>query len=402
MHSAKVLLVVLALLGAGAGVLSAQQKATHQLVPAFPNLKIERPISVVIPPDGTNRMFLVQQRGKVVILPKDENSAEAPVFLDLSDRKMEASEQSKFEEGLDGMAFHPKFKENGKFYIYYTQQDPKRAVLSEMKVSANDPNKADPGTERVLMEVRLPWWWHHSGNVAFGPDGMLYIAIGDGGGKDGDPLRWGQNLFVMQAKVHRIDVDGKTGSRAYGIPADNPFVGKDAAHAEIWAYGFRNPWGMSFDEAGNLWLADVGQELWEEVNLVEKGGNYGWSYREGLVKYWRRTDEPPADAKFIDPVHVYDHSHGISITGGVVYRGSKMPKLKGAYIYGDWGFGRIWALHYDNAAKKATRNDLLVESALLGKPGKLKSAFQPTAFCEDADREILALDWNGKLFRLAE
>jgi quinoprotein glucose dehydrogenase len=402
MHSAKIFPLVLSLLAAGTGVSHAQQQATHKLVPVWEKLKIERPISVVIPPDGTKRMFLAQQRGKVVILPKDETSAEAPVFLDLSDRKMEGSEQSKFEEGLDGMAFHPKFAENGKFYVYYTQQDPRRAVLSEMKVSSSDPNKADPGSERVLLEVKLPWWWHHSGNLVFGPDGMLYFAIGDGGGKDGDPLRWGQNLFVMNGKIHRIDVDGKTGARAYGIPADNPFVGKDGALPEVWAYGFRNPWGMSFDEAGNLWLADVGQELWEEVNIVEKGGNYGWSYREGLVKYWRRTDDPPADAKFTDPVHVYDHSQGISITGGIVYRGDKMPKLKGAYIFGDWGFGRVWALHIDHAMKKSTGNDLLIETALMGNPGKQKSAFQPTAFCEDANREVLALDWNGKIFRLAE
>lgn len=401
MHSARTLLIVLSLLTGSLGVSRAQQ-AGHKLVPVFEKLKIERPIAVVIPPDGTKRMFLAQQRGQVVILPKDESSEEAPVFLDLSGRKMEASEGSKFEEGLDGMAFHPKFAENGKFYLYYTQQDPKRAVLSEMQVSKSDPNKADPASERVLLEVKLPWWWHHSGNIAFGPDGMLYIAIGDGGGKDGDPLRWAQNLFVMNGKVLRIDVNGKTGAREYGIPSDNPFVGKDAAHAEVWASGFRNPWGMSFDDAGNLWLADVGQELWEEINLIEKGGNYGWSFREGMVKYWRRTDEPPADTKFIDPVFVYDHAAGISITGGIVYRGDKLPKLKGAYIYGDWGFGRVWALRYDNAAKKVTGNDLLIESALLGKPGKERAAFQPAAFCEDADREVLALDWNGKIFRLTQ
>ena len=402
MSSAKVLSLALAVLAAGPGIVTAQQPSRCQLVPAFEKITVERPIAVIIPPDGTKREFLVQQRGKVVILPKDETSAEAPVFLDLSDRKMEANESSKFEEGLDGMAFHPKFAENGKFYVYYTQQDPKRAVLSEMQVSKSDPGKADPTTERVLLEVALPWWWHHSGNLAFGPDGKLYIAIGDGGGKDGDPLRWGQNLFVMCGKVLRIDVDSKTGAREYGIPSDNPFVGKDAAHPEVWAYGFRNPWGMAFDEAGNLWLADVGQELWEEINLVEKGGNYGWSFREGMVKYWRRTDEPPADAKFVDPVFVYDHAAGISITGGIVYRGDKMPELKGAYIYGDWGFGRVWGLRWDNAAKKVTGNDLLIETALLDVKGKQRSNFQPTAFCEDAEREVLALDWNGKIYRLAK
>ena len=371
-----------------------------QLQRVFEHLSIERPITLVVPPDGSGRHFLIQQRGQVRILPKDEAGTEAVTFLDLSDRKMEKDKGSMFEEGLDGFAFHPKFAQNGKFYLYYTQQDPRRAVLSEMQVSKSDPSKADPSSERVLLEVKLPWWWHHSGNLAFGPDGMLYIAIGDGGGKDGDPLRWSQNMFVLNSKVLRIDVDTKTGARAYGIPADNPFVGKDAIHPEIFASGFRNPWGMSFDAEGSLWLADVGQELWEEINLVEKGGNYGWSYREGSVKYWRRTDETPADAKFVDPIFVYDHTQGISITGGLVYRGDKLPALKGAYIYGDWGYGRIWALKYDKVSKKVLGNETL-HQPVLDTTGKTpKATFQPTAFCEDAAHEILALDWNGGIYRL--
>ena len=369
-----------------------------QLVPAFEKITFERPITLAVSPDDTKREFLVQQRGQVRILPKDEASSEALMFLDMSGRKMEGSEGSKFEEGLDGFAFHPKFAENGKFYVYYTQQDPRRAVLSEMQVSKTDPNKADPGTERVLLELQLPWWWHHSGNLAFGPDGMLYIAIGDGGGKDGDPMRWAQNNFILNSKVLRIDVDTTTGARAYGIPKDNPFVGKDGYRPEIFASGFRNPWGMSFDAEGTLWLADVGQELAEEINLVEKGGNYGWSYREGMVKYWRRTDEPPTDAKFVDPIFIYDHTQGISITGGYVYRGEKLPQLKGAYIYGDWGYGRIWALKYDKAAKKVLSNELLIKTEM---GGKKQASFQPTAFCEDANHEVLVLDWSGKLFRLA-
>jgi quinoprotein glucose dehydrogenase len=369
-----------------------------QLVPAFEKITFERPITLAVSPDDTKREFLVQQRGQVRILPKDEASSEALMFLDMSGRKMEGSEGSKFEEGLDGFAFHPKFAQNGKFYVYYTQQDPRRAVLSEMQVSKTDPNKADPATERILLELQLPWWWHHSGNLAFGPDGMLYIAIGDGGGKDGDPMRWAQNNFILNSKVLRIDVDTTTGARAYGIPKDNPFVGKDSYRPEIFASGFRNPWGMSFDAEGTLWLADVGQELAEEINLVEKGGNYGWSYREGMVKYWRRTDEPPTDAKFVDPIFIYDHTQGISITGGYVYRGEKLPQLKGAYIYGDWGYGRIWALKYDKAAKKVLSNELLIKTEM---GGKKQASFQPTAFCEDANHEVLVLDWSGKLFRLA-
>ncbi len=392
MHSRSLIYALIAL-----PALSLADELEIQLVPAYEHVAIERPITLVVPPDGTKRHFLVQQRGQVRILPKDEASSETVTFVDLSGHKMEASEGSKFEEGLDGFAFHPKYAENGKFYLYYTQQNPKRAVIAEMQASKSDPNQADPTTERVLLEVKLPWWWHHSGNLAFGPDGYLYIAIGDGGGKDGDPLRWAQNLFVMNGKVLRIDVDSTTGARAYGIPKDNPFVGKEAAHEEIFAYGFRNPWGMSFDADGALWLADVGQELWEEINLVEKGGNYGWSHREGMVKYWRRSDEPPAEAKFVDPIFVYDHSQGISITGGFVYRGEKMPQLKGAYLYGDWGYGRVWALKYDKAAKKVLSNDLLFKSDLSPKG---QSSLQPTAFCEDADHEPLLLGWNGKLFHI--
>jgi glucose/arabinose dehydrogenase len=371
-----------------------------RLQPVFENIAIERPIAVVVPPDGTNRLFLVQQRGLVRILPKDESGADAKTFLDLSGRKMEASEQSKFEEGLNGFAFHPKFAENGKFYVYYTQQDPKRACLSEMQVSKTDPGKADPSTERVLLEVLLPYWNHHSGNMVFGPDGLLYFTIGDGGGKPGgDPLRWAQNLFVLNAKILRIDVDKKTGARGYGIPSDNPFVGREAAREEVYAYGVRNPWGLSFDADGALWCADVGQDLFEEINLIEKGGNYGWSLREGMQKFpLRAAAEAPAGTTFADPIFVYDHTQGLSITGGFVYRGSKFPALKGAYIYGDWAFGRIWALKYDKSAKKVIANETLHQPPLDAK-GK-KALFQPAAFCEDADHEILALDWNGKIFRV--
>jgi len=314
---------------------------------------------------------------------------------------MEASKESQFEEGLVGFAFHPKFKENGKFYLYYTQQEPKRARLSEMRVSSSDANKADPATERVLLEIPLPFWNHHSGNMAFGPDGLLYFAIGDGGGHPGgDPLRLAQNVFVMNGKIHRIDVDKKTGAREYGIPADNPFAGKEASREEIYAYGMRNPWGLSFDEAGNLWCADVGQDLWEEIDLIVNGGNYGWSFREGNHPFVPRTDEPPPGTKFVDPIFEYGHTEGLSITGGFVYRGSKLSKEKGAYLYGDWALGRIWALHYDLKEKKVTGNDVLYKPVLDTSGKTPKATFQPTCFCEDADHEPLALDWNGKIYRV--
>jgi glucose/arabinose dehydrogenase len=379
-----------------ASLCSAQDKV--KLTRVYPNLALDKPTSVVVPPDGSGRMFLVQQRGLIMELPKDDAAKESKVFLDLTTRGMEAKD-GKFEEGLLGLAFHPQFKDNRKFYIAYSMQDMKRTVYAEMQVSATDPTVADPSTERVLLEIPLPYWNHHCGNIAFGPDGMLYIPVGDGGGKPGgDPLRHVQNLFSLNGKVLRIDVNRTQGNRQYGIPADNPFVGKEAAREEVWAYGFRNPWGISFDEAGNFWLADVGQMLWEEVNLVEKGGNYGWSWREGKADYVDRAGEKqPEGVTWTDPVHVYDHSQGISITGGFVYRGKALSQYAGAYVYGDWGYGNIWMLRYDKGSKTVNSNDLILEKKF---DAKGKGLVRPSAFCEDANKEILVLDWNGMIYRL--
>ncbi len=359
----------------------------------FPNVKVQRPVALVIPPDGTQRMFLVQQTGKVLILPKDRAGSETKVFLDAGPlMKVE----NDFEEGLVGFAFHPKYKENGRFFVCYAQQAPKINRLSEFKVSASDPDKADAATERVLLEVPRPFWNHNSGNMLFGPDGMLYFTVGDGGKAD-DAARLSQVLFTMNGKVLRIDVDSKTGRREYGIPADNPFVKTDGAAPETWAWGLRNPWGMAFDsETGALWLADVGQEQREEINIITKGGNYGWSFREGTIPFVRRRYDAPADAQFIEPVHEYDRSQGISITGGFVYRGQKHPELRGTYLYGDWGSGKIWSLKTGDSGHKVVSNTLLAAP-----PAEIKGLFpKPTAFCEDPEREVLVLDWNGAIHRL--
>ncbi len=367
-------------------------ESAWKLTPDFAACKVEKPVSLVIPPDGTQRLFLVQQRGKIVILPKDRTSSETSVFLDISDRKLE---ENQFEEGLISLAFHPKFKENGLFYICYAQQGPKINRISEMKVSASDPNKADPATERIVLEIQRPFWNHNSGNMLFGPDGMLYLSVGDGG-KGDDVSRLAQNLFAMNGKILRIDVDTRTGRREYGIPSDNPFVKTDGARGEIWTWGMRNPWGLAFDhESGAFWCADVGQEQREEINIITKGGNYGWSFREGTIPFIRRTDAPPADAKFVEPLFEYDRSKGISITGGIVYRGSKFPELQKSYIYGDWGSGRIWALKAEGTPMKVISNTPLIE------PADVQAAFvKPAAFCEDENKEILVLDWNGGIRRL--
>ena len=208
----------LALFVAATSLLSAATKI--KLVPAFPNQKIKLPTSIAIPSDGTDRLFLVQQVGKITILPKDRNSAKETTFLDLTGRPLI---QQQFEEGLLGLAFHPDYAKNRKFYLYYTLQNPKHSVLSEMQTSATDPDKADPTTERILLEIPQPYWNHNSGNLLFGPDGLLYLAVGDGG-KANDPLQFSQNTFVYNGKILRIDVNTRSGNRPYGLPTDNPFL----------------------------------------------------------------------------------------------------------------------------------------------------------------------------------
>lgn len=361
---------------------------------AWPGVKVDRPITLLSPADGTGREFLIQQRGKILILPKDQASSDTKTYLDLSDRKMEENE---FEEGLIGFAFHPDYKTNGLAYACYSQQEPKRSVISEFKVSAADPDKLDPASERILLQVPQPFWNHNSGNMIFGPDGKLFIAFGDGGKRD-DPFRFSQNRFIYNGKIIRIDVNTRTGSRPYGIPSDNPFLKQEAMLPEIYAYGMRNPWGLSFDkETGLFWCADVGQDLWEEINLITKGGNYGWSWREGAQPFVLRQEAPPENAEFIDPIYQYNHTEGLSITGGFVYHGKALPALAGAYLYGDFANGKIWALRYDTAAKKVTENKLLFESPF---DNKGQPTFKPVAFVEDTAGEPLMLDWNNTVQRI--
>lgn len=371
--------------------------ADYRLERAYPNLRTKRPLAVVAPPDGSGRLFAVLQRGMIFILPQNEESKTAPIFLDISAR-VESPQGAETEMGLLGMAFHPQFAQNGKFYVNYTREDMRRSIVSEFQVLKGDPKKADMASERILIEQPQPYPNHKSGNLLFGPDGYLYIPFGDGGKRD-DATRTAQNLFSLLGKVLRIDVDRTQGSRPYGIPEDNPYPHTDGIRPEIWAMGVRNPWGISFDPDGNFWLADVGQDLWEEVNLVVKGGNYGWSHREGAHPFMLRTDAPPAELKFIDPIFEYAHSEGVSVTGGFVYRGEKLPKLKGAYLCGDWGLGRIWALWLDKKTHKLARSERIYTSPPDAGHGEM---LKPTAICEGSDREVLVVDWNGPIYRLVE
>jgi glucose/arabinose dehydrogenase len=229
---------------------------------------------------------------------------------------------------------------------------------------------------------------------------MLYVAVGDGGKRD-DIRRLAQNPFMLNGKVLRIDVNSRSEGLQYGIPEDNPFVGQEGVREEIWATGLRNPWGIDYDlKTGLFWLADVGQNAVEEVNLVEKGANYGWSFREGDKKFAGRTDPAPDSAKFTEPVAVYGRPDGTSITGGVVYYGSKFPDLKGQFLYGDWGTGHIWAVSYDQTKKKANGGKMIFRNNEKGNPKQF--IFKPAAFTRDPDGEVLVLSWNGGIFEMTK
>lgn len=378
----------------------ANAEPSVQLQQVFSNVELERPVALIVAPDDTGRQFLVEQTGKIKILPEDEQAAEATLFLDWTEK---IAVEKDFEEGLLGMAFHPEFKTNGRFYLSFSRQGPKRLVISELKVV---DGKADPASERILMEVQQPEWNHNGGNLLFGQDGKLFIGVGDGGYKNGI-FMLPQKLTRWNGKVLRIDVDGSADGRPYGIPEDNPFVGVANASPEIWAYGLRNPWGMSIDpETGLFWLADVGQDLWEEINIIEKGGNYGWEYKEGTHWFAPRAavmeilggkKDPPRGTQFIEPIHEYSHADGLSITGGVVYRGKLAPSLSGYYVYGDWKFGTLWALQYD-----AEKGEKVANHELYKPTDNNEEKFNPTGFYFDRDGELVVLDWDGQLFRLVD
>jgi quinoprotein glucose dehydrogenase len=253
-----------------------------------------------------------------------------------------------------GLAFHPKFKENGQVFVYYTTSDtPHTSVVS--RFSANkDRTEVDPASEVELLRIPQPFWNHNGGTIVFGPDGYLYIALGDGGARD-DPHGNGQNLNTWLGDILRIDVDRGEAGKPYAIPSDNPYVGRSDAKPEIYASGLRNVWRVSFDrKTGQGWVADVGQDIWEEIDLLEKGGNYGWNRRESKHKFGQNPAE--ASPEFIEPIFEYHHDLGKSITGGHVYRGKLVPELDGWYLYADYVGGQVWALKYDFHRKQVVAN----------------------------------------------
>jgi glucose/arabinose dehydrogenase len=301
---------------------------------------LSSPVDLQPTDDGSGRLFVVEQAGTIRIL--QAGALLAKPFLDIRPRVNFGGEM-----GLLGAAFHPAFAQNRRFYVNYVRMlgtGQVQSVIAEYRVSAADANQADPASERILLTVNQPFANHKGGQLAFGPDRFLYIGLGDGGG-EGDPQGNGQNLQTLLGKMLRIDVDHTTGALPYAIPADNPFVG-GAGLPEIWAYGLRNPFRFSFDTAtGRLFVGDAGQDLFEEVDLLQKGGNFGWNVMEGLHCF--KPASGCNTSGLLLPIAEYGHAEGVAVIGGYVYRGSSIPALAGSYVFGDFGSGTIWRLTQD-------------------------------------------------------
>jgi len=348
----------------------------------FPNLKFRHLTNLVQPDDGMGRIYVTEQGGVVRVFPDEQQAPEAAVFLDISDRVSEDGN----EEGLLGLAFDPHFSENGFFYVYYSAVGPRRSVLSRFSISLDNPDMASPDSELEILEVEQPFRNHNGGQLAFGPEGFLYIGLGDGGLAD-DPMGNGQNKGSLLGSILRLDVDGASENSLYQIPVTNPFVGISGARPEIWAYGLRNPWRFSFDTAtGHLWAGDVGQNLWEEINMIRKGLNYGWNTMEGFHCFRPTTSCDEIGLEL--PVFEYPNGTDCSVTGGYVYRGIRLPALYGVYLYADYCSGKIWGLRYDD--QSIIEHRLLVHSDIK----------QITSFGEGQAGNIFILSRDDGIYQL--
>lgn len=354
---------------------STDERRIATLVPVVTE-GLENPLFLTQAGDGSGRLFVVEQPGRIRVL---EGRALLPVpFLDITKQVLSGGER-----GLLGLAFHPDYRRNGRFFVNYTRKPDGATVVAEYRRGSLAISAVTE--ERILLIVPQPYPNHNGGMIAFGPDNYLYVGLGDGGSK-GDPDNRAQNLGDLLGKILRIDVDQ---GDPYGIPMDNPFA-KEGGRAEIFASGLRNPWRFSFDfTTGNLWVADVGQSKWEEINVVSRGGNYGWRVMEGTHCFQPSTN--CQTTTFSLPLYEYSHEKGrCSIIGGYIYRGQSIPSLAGTYVYGDFCSGEIFAL------QNPRRDRPFVEPRMI-----LKTSLHISSFGEDAARELYVLDHNGAAYRLS-
>ena len=377
------------------------------------NLKFEQPIAIVAPPGETNRLFIIEKPGRIIVIP-DLAHPTRRTFLDLTERVG----SDDVEQGVLAVAFHPDFQHNRQFYVWYTSchrtgwgwSTVREDRLARFHISASDPNAADPASEQILIAQADEAPNHNGGELAFGPDGCLYLSLGDEGGAN-DEYDNGQRIDRdFFSGILRLDVDQRPGSVApnphhavqagtYRVPRDNPFVGAASfnglpvepaqVRTEFWAVGLRNPWRMSFDPVtGALWCGDVGQEKLEEVNLIKRGGNYGWHIREGNSAF---RGQAPAGAKFDGPVWEYPHPVGLCITGGLVSHGARYPDLEGKYLFADYLTGRLWALTPDG--------DKPVDASRVRQVAHGESIVSFGRDPRNGD-VLLASIWDGKILRL--
>ena len=352
---------------------------------AFPNLRFHRPVFLTGAGDGSNRIFVIEQAGTVRSFVPDQatnNTSTPKLFFDIRDRVSRVGN----EEGFIGFAFHPNFKSNGEFFAHYSSStEDMTGIVARYKIDPNDPTVGDPASEQIILKVKQPFRNHNGGTIAFGKDGYLYISLGDGG-KANDPYGHGQNIKTLLGSILRIDVDATSQEKAYSIPEDNPFVNRPNAAPEIFALGLRNVWRFSFDrKTGELWAGDVGQDLFDEVSLIKKGGNYGWNRFEGNHDFDTKTElaVQPHDP----PVAEYGREWGISITGGNVYRGKRFPELNGSYFYGDYVSGNLWRI------KK--KSDGSYQNELVRRTGRSIASFG-----EDDLGEVYLLSFDGGIYRI--
>lgn len=356
---------------------SPSSQITYAVKNAFPNLSFDHPVGLYSPNDGSNRLFVVGQKGIIYCFENNPNVKSLNIFLNITEKVHRGS--------FLGLAFHPMYAINGRFYVYYLAENPLRSVVAQYLVSNVNAQEANRSSESIILQIPQQYDSHSGGQLAFGPDSDLYIGVGDGM-PYGDLAGNAQNCSSLLGKILRIDVDHTSNKNLYSIPTDNPFFGNTQGYGEeIFAWGFRNPWRFSFDpKTGLLFAGDVGQDRMEEIDIVRKGHNYGWNIMEGTLCYSPLSNCNQSGLE--QPIWEYDHYIGNSTIGGFVYRGTEFSRLYGSYICGDYVSGTVWSLSQLNStinARELLRSNLMI-----------------TSFGIDANNELFMCAQDGNVYKL--